>query len=216
MKKKSFILTLAFIMAVSFSANAQLGNVLKNAASKAFSEKVSIEKIPTSLEEFQTLQAELGTSPEGCIMLQLVAMEMYRRDRAVGLECLTLNNTETNLSSMTRRLNELYRENDSYARPYLVSACFKGATPANGYNPTKPYTIQLRKDPNKKDERSQMLKGYVKHYQLYSDGYDTHWRAIDVVQVHGEPYYRVSNCPSILTQCKEVDFDATDEWKELE
>lgn len=216
MKKKSFILTLAFIMAVSFSANAQFGNVLKNAASKAFSEKVSIEKIPTSLEEFQTLQAELGTSPEGCIMLQLVAMEMYRRDRAVGLECLTLNNTETNLSSMTRRLNELYRENDSYARPYLVSACFKGATPANGYNPTKPYTIQLRKDPNKKDERSQMLKGYVKHYQLYSDGYDTHWRAIDVVQVHGEPYYRVSNCPSILTQCKEVDFDATDEWKELE
>lgn len=216
MKKKSFILTLAFIMAVSFSANAQLGNVLKNAASKAFSEKVSIEKIPTSLEEFQTLQAELGTSPEGCIMLQLVAMEMYRRDRTVGLECLTLNNTETNLSSMTRRLNELYRENDSYARPYLVSACFKGATPANGYNPTKPYTIQLRKDPNKKDERSQMLKGYVKHYQLYSDGYDTHWRAIDVVQVHGEPYYRVSNCPSILTQCKEVDFDATDEWKELE
>ena len=150
MKKKSFILTLAFIMAVSFSANAQLGNVLKNAASKAFSEKVSIEKIPTSLEEFQTLQAELGTSPEGCIMLQLVAMEMYRRDRAVGLECLTLNNTETNLSSMTRRLNELYRENDSYARPYLVSACFKGATPANGYNPTKPYTIQLRKDPKKK------------------------------------------------------------------
>ncbi len=216
MKKKSFILTLAFIMAVSFSANAQLGNVLKNAASKAFSEKVSIEKIPTTLEEFQALQAELGTSPEGCIMLQLVAMEMYRRDRAVGLECLTLNNTETNLSSMTRRLNELYRENDSYARPYLVSACFKGATPANGYNPTKPYTIQLRKDPNKKDERSQMLKGYVKHYQLYSDGYDTHWRAIDVVQVHGEPYYRVSNCPSILTQCKEVDFDATDEWKELE
>ncbi len=216
MKSKNLILTLACLLVMSFSANAQLGNALKNASAKAFSDKVSIEKIPSTLEEFQALQAELGNTPEGCIMLQLVAMEMYRRDRNVGLECLKLNNTETNLSDVKRRLNELYRENDSYARPYLVSSCFKGATPANGYNPDKPFTIQLRKDPNRSDERSQMLKGYVKHYQLYSDGYDTHWRGIDVVQVHGEPYYRVSNCPSILTQCKEIDFDATEEWKGLE
>lgn len=216
MKKKNIILTMVCLMALSFSANAQLGNLLKDATSKAFSEKVSIEKIPATLEEFQALQAELGTTPEGCIMLQLVAMEMYRRDRNVGFECLKLNNTETNLSDMKRRLNELFRENDSYARPYLVAACFKGATPANGYNPTKPFTIQLRKDPNRQDERSQMLKGYVKHYQLYSDGYDTHWRGIDVVQQKGDEYYRVSNCPAILTQCKEIDFDATEDWKELE
>ena len=216
MKKKNIILTMVCLMALSFSANAQLGNLLKDATSKAFSEKVSIEKIPATLEEFQALQAELGTTPEGCIMLQLVAMEMYRRDRNVGFECLKLNNTETNLSDMKRRLNELFRENDSYARPYLVAACFKGATPANGYNPTKPFTIQLRKDPHRQDERSQMLKGYVKHYQLYSDGYDTHWRGIDVVQQKGDEYYRVSNCPAILTQCKEIDFDATEDWKELE
>ncbi|MBQ6770193.1 MAG: hypothetical protein IJP44_04345 [Bacteroidales bacterium] len=216
MKKKNILLTLACIVAMSFSANAQLGNVLKNAASKAFSDKVSIEKIPATLEEFQALQAELGTTPEGCIMLQLVAMEMYRRDQNIGTECLRLNNTDTNLSDMKRRLNELFRENDSYARPYLVSAMFKGAKPSNGYNPEKPYTIQLRKDPTKSDERSQMLKGYVKHYQLYSDGYDTPWRSIDVVQQKGDEYYRVSNCPAILTQCKEVDFDATEDWKELE
>lgn len=223
MKKKHIILTLACIMAVTFSANAQLGalgNAIKSAASNTASgvlnEKVSIEKIPASLEEFQALQAELGTTPEGCIMLQLVAMEMYRRDKNVGLECLKLNNTDTNLSSVTRRLNELYRENDSYARPYLVSSCFMGAKPSNGYNPEKPYTIRLRKDPTKSDERSQMLKGYVKHYQLYSDGYDTPWRSVDVVQQKGDEYYRVSNCPAILTQCKEVDFDSTEDWKGLE
>ncbi len=225
MKKHNFITVMAFLMVMSFSltANAQLGGIGKaikqgvsNAASKAASDKVSIEKIPTTLEEFQALQAELGTSPEGCIMLQLVAMEMYRRDRNIGTECLRLNNTDTNLSSMTRRLNELYRENDTYARPYLVSSCFKGAKPSNGYNPEKPYTIQVRKDPTKSDERSQMLKGYVKHLQLYSDGYDTPWRSIDVVQQKGDEYYRVSNCPAILTQCKEVDFDATEDWRELE
>lgn len=225
MKKHNFITVIVFLMVMSFglTANAQLGGIGKaikqgatNVASKALSDKVSIEKIPTTLEEFQALQAELGTSPEGCIMLQLVAMEMYRRDRNVGTECLRLNNTDTNLSSMTRRLNELYRENDTYARPYLVSSCFKGAKPSNGYNPEKPYTIQVRKDPTKSDERSQMLKGYVKHLQLYSDGYDTPWRSIDVVQQKGDDYYRVSNCPAILTQCKEVDFDATEDWRELE
>lgn len=224
MKKTHLILTMALVLALSFSATAQIGGLGKaiksaanNASSKALCDEVSIERIPASLEEFQALQAEIGTTPEGCIMLQLVAMEMYRRNRSVGIECLQLNNTETNLSSMKRRLDELYRENDSYARPYLVSSCFKGATPANGYNPTKPYTIQVRKDPARpNDERSQMLKGYVKHLQVYSDGYDTPWRGVDVVQQKGDEYYRVSNCPAILTQCKEVDFDATDDWKEME
>ena len=226
MKKTNLITTLALalmLMLGTVTAQAQIdriGRAVKsaagNAASKAFSDKLSIEKIPATLEEFQALQAELGTEPEGCIMLQLVAMEMYRRDKAVGEQCLELNNTTTNFSDMKRRLSELFRENDSYARPYLVSSFFKGAKPSNGYNPSKPYTIQVRKDPTKQDERSQMLKGYVKHFQVYSDGYDTPWRGIDVVQQKGDEYYRVSNCPAILTQCKEVDFDATEDWKELE
>ncbi|MBQ3710225.1 MAG: hypothetical protein II887_05940 [Bacteroidales bacterium] len=176
----------------------------------------SINSIPTTLAEFQALQSELGTTPEGCIMLQLVAMEMYRRDRAVGQECLKLNNTTTNLTYVTNRLKEIFRENDSYARPYLVSSFFKGAKPSNGYNPQKPYTIQVRRNPaHPEDERSQMLKGYVKYMQVYSDGYDTPWRGVEVVLQKGDTYYRVSNCPSIYTQCKEVDFDATDDWHEL-
>ena len=226
MKKRNIIVVITCFVALSISltANAQIGGIGKaikqgvsNAASKATSDKVSIEKIPATLEEFQALQAQLGTTPEGCIMLQLVAMEMYRRDKNVGTECLRLNNTDTNLSYVTNRLKEIFREGDSYARPYLVSTFFKGAKPSNGYNPDKPYTIQVRRDPTRpNDERSQMLKGYVKHLQVYSDGYDTPWRGVDVVQQKGDEYYRVSNCPSIYTQCKEVDFDATEDWKELD
>lgn len=213
----------AMLLGIS-SAQAQFGRLGNNIKSKAStvvstasSKSVSIEKIPATLEEFQALQAELGTSPEGCIMLQLVAMEMYRRDKNVGTECLTLNNTSINLSSVTSRLKEIFRENDSYARPYLVSSFFKGAKPSNGYNPTKPYTIEVRRNPaHPNDERSQSLRGYVKYFQVYSDGYDTPWRGIEVVQQQGDPYYRVSNCPAIYTQCKEIDFDATDTWHGLE
>ena len=205
MKKHNYLTVLTIVLAMSLNFNVSAQNTC------------SIEKIPATLEEFQTLQTELGTTPEGCIMLQLVAMEMYRRDRTVGLECLRLNNTDTNLSSVTSRLKEIFRENDSYARPYLVSSFFTGAKPSNGYNPEKPYTIQVRRNPvYPEDERSQMLKGYVKHMQVYSDGYDTPWRGVDVVLQKGDTYYRVSNCPSIYTQCKEVDFDATDDWRELE
>ena len=229
MKKANFLATMALSVVFVFgavTANAQirgLGQQLKSAAtegisnmaSKISSDKVTFEKCPTTLEEFKAFQAEYGTTPEGTVAVQLVAMEMYRHDKNVGQQCLALCNTDVNLSSVTRRLNELYRENDSYARPYLVSAMLYGAKPSNGYNPHKPYTIRLRKDPTKDDERSQMLKGVVVHLQLYSDGYDTPWRNVDVVKQKGDDYYRVSNCPAILTQCKEIDFDASDDWHGL-
>ena len=218
MKKHNILLILAlslFFCETSFAQWGAVNRAIRQGInnSTAFSDEVSIEKIPATLEEFQALQAELGTTPEGCIMLQLVAIEMYRRDRNVGLECLTLNNTSTNLSYVTSRLKEIFRENDSY----LVSTYFKGAKPSNGYNPTKPYTINVRRNPAyPNDERSQALKGYVKYFQVYSEGYDTPWRGIEVVQQKGDPYYRVSNCPSVYVQCKEVDFDATDDWHGLE
>ena len=230
MKKANFLVAMALAVVFVFgtvTANAQirgLGQKLKstitegasNLGSKIAADKVTFEKFPTTLEEFQAFQAEYGTTPEGAVAVQLVAMELYRHDKAVGQQCLALCNTDVNLSSVTRRLNELFRENDSYARPYLVSAMLQGAKPSSGYNPDKPYTIRLRKDPTKSDERSQMLKGYVIHLQLYSDGYDTPWRNVDVVKQKGDDYYRVSNCPAILTQCKEVDFDASDDWHGLE
>ena len=230
MKKTNLIAAMALAVVFVFgtvTANAQIRGLGKKAkeaaakgatemASKAIADKVTFEKFPTTLEEFQAFQAEYGITAEGTVAVQLVAMEMYRHDKNVGRQCLALCNTDTNLSSVTSRLNELYRENDSYARPYLVAAMLQGAKPSNGYNPSKPYTIRLRKDPTKNDERSQMLKGYVIHLQLYSDGYDTPWRNVDVVQQHGEKFYRVSNCPAILTQCKEIDFDASDTWHGLE
>ena len=230
MKKHNILLILALSLFFCETSFAQWGSVnrairqgvregIREGArnSTVGSDEVSIEKIPSTVAEFQALQAELGTTPEGCIMLQLVAMEMYRRDRNVGLECLTLNNTETNLSFVTSRLKEIFREGDSYARPHLVSTYFKGAKPSNGFNPEKPYTIQVRRNPAyPNDERSQSLKGYVKYFQVYSDGYDTPWRGIEVVQQKGDPYYRVSNCPNIYVQCKEVDFDATEDWKGLD
>ena len=83
--KKTNILILALVLLLSQSTFAQWGSIGRAIRQEARqeaqreirqgvrnstvgSDKVSIEKIPASLEEFQALQAELGTTPEGCII----------------------------------------------------------------------------------------------------------------------------------------------------
>lgn len=176
---------------------------------------VSISHIPTTVEEFEALQAQLGTTPEGAVMLQLVAFEMYRNDKIVGAECVKLNNTDTNIPSVMRRLPEIFRQNDSYARPHLVATYFKGSTPQNGFNPAKPYTVEVRSHKTRQYERSQSLKGYVLYLEVYSSGYDSHWRGCEVVKQKGSEYYKVSNSPSLYVQCQEVPFDSDRDFEGL-
>lgn len=176
---------------------------------------VSISHIPTSVSEFEALQAEIGTTPEGAVMLQLIAFEMYRNNKSVGAECVKLNNTDTNVPSVMRRLPEIFRQNDSYARPHLVATYFKGSTPQNGFNPAKPYTVEVRSHKTRQYERSQSLKGYVLYLEVYSSGYDSHWRGCEVVKQKGSEYYKVSNSPSLYVQCQEVPFDSDRDFEGL-
>lgn len=185
------------------------------AVSKLGEKTVRIDHIPTSVEEFEQMQLELAKDPEGAVMMVIVSMEMYRRDHKMGEECIRLANVDNNFNSMMSRVKELYRGGDSYGRPYQAATFFKGATPMNGYNPTKPYTIRVRKSPTHQDERSQSLRGYVKYMEVYSDGFDTHWRSVEVVQQKGCEVYKVSNCPSIYTQCKEIYFESNREFEGL-
>ena len=60
---------------------------------------VSFSRIPETLEEFLELQEKLGVEPQGAIALQVIAFEMYRRDKTVGTEAIRANNTQTNFSS---------------------------------------------------------------------------------------------------------------------
>lgn len=177
---------------------------------------VSISRMPKSVVEFKTLQSKIGTTPEGCVMLQLVAFEMFAQNKAVGEECIALNNTELNLPSVMRRVPDiLTRKDDTYTRRHLVATYFEGAKPENGFNPTTPYTIQVRTSNVHQYERSNSLKGYVLYLEVYSSGYDSPWRGCEVVKQKGDEYYKVSNSPSMYVQCKEVDFDASEDFKGL-
>lgn len=177
---------------------------------------VSISRMPASVAEFMQLQAQLGVKPEGAVMLQLVAMEMFNRDKTTGKECVQLANISNNHYSILSRLPDIFNKADvSYARPHLVATFFDGATPENGFNPKAPYTIQVRTRANRQYERSEMLKGYVLYLEVYSAGYDTAWRGVEVIRQKGSQYFQVSNSPSMYVQCKDVPFDAKEDYKGL-
>jgi len=180
---------------------------------------ITFEKFPKSVAEFESAMEQLGQEPQGAVVLMLMAMELYHNDAQAGEQCLEMINTETNLPGVMRQLKEKLQPKDpkdSYARPYLVATFLEGATPDNGYNPTRPYKVKVRTHPVNKYEKSDALKGYVLELQVYSNGYDTPWRGVQVLKAKGDTHYRVFNCPSMYTACKEINWETDAEFKGLE
>ena len=73
----------------------------------------------------------------GAAALQIMAGELYMRDAAAGEECVRLNCVKTEATSFISHVKD--RKGD---RPYQFASFLMGATPTNGYSPTKPYTIE--------------------------------------------------------------------------
>lgn len=177
---------------------------------------VTVSRIPASVEEFEAVQAQLGDKPEGAVMLQLLAMEMFNRDKTIGTECVKLANVTNNYNSILSRLPDIFNKNyPGYARPHLVATYFEGSTPQNGFNPKAPYSIKVRTRANRQYARSEMLKGYVLYLEVYSSGYDSSWRGVEVIRQKGSPFFKVSNSPAMYLQCKEVPFDSDEDYKGL-
>ena len=195
------------------SANGTAGNITFNIRGKINhtnynknqSSSVSFSAIPTTIEEFEQLQQQLGKEPQGAVALQIMAFEMYRKDPKLGEAALKLNNTQTNYNSTRSRMKEIMNESDTYyARPYLAAAMLVGAKPENGYTPSKPYTVKVRVHPVNKYQNSEILEGTVLYLQIDANGWDTNWRGVEVVRPEGTPYFVVSNCPAMYTQCKKI------------
>lgn len=177
---------------------------------------VTFDHFPTTVEGFKDLQSKIGDTPQGAAVLQLIAFEMYSQNTEVGTECVKLNNTDVNVPSVMRRIHDIFGKgdpNDTYIRKHLVATYLDGATPENGFNPTRPYTVKVRSSQVHDYERSEILKGYVLYLDVYSSGYDTHWRGCEVVKQKGNEYYTVSNSPSMYVQCMDVPFDAEEDYK---
>lgn len=177
---------------------------------------VTFSGFPKTVNGFKQAQEKLGTTPEGAVLLELMAFEIYCHDKAAGKACLELANVDNNIQCVDRILKDRYNpKQGNYYTPQLVASYLEGATPMNGYKANKPFKINIRTSNSHKYEDSESLRGTVLYLEISSNGYDSNWRGISVVKQKGSPYYKVVNNPSMYTQCKPVSFKCDDEYVDV-
>lgn len=181
--------------------------------------KVTFTHFPTDYEEFEAVYTQfLGKTPHGAAAMMPMAMELYRRDRNTGLQCLNLLCYPTNVNSVTSILNTKFSAtkhapaDDPYLQPYLPAAVLKGATPDNGYTPQRPYTVEMKASVNKHQDMQFAGSGRVVYLYVMGKGWDTEQRQVEVILQPGNQLHQVFNCPSLYTQCKQI----RGQWKGLE
>ena len=180
---------------------------------------VTFTNFPADYAEFEAVYTQfLGKTPHGAAAMMPMAMELYRRDRNMGLECLRLLCYPTNVGSVTSILNTKYGPskfaptNDDYLQPYLPAAVLKGATPDNGYTPQRPYTVEMKASVNQHQDMQIAGSGRVVYLYVMGKGWDTEQRQVEVIRQPGSQLHQVFNCPSLYTQCKTI----KGQWKGLE
>ncbi len=177
---------------------------------------VTFSGFPRSLDEFKAAQEKLATTPEGAVVLELMAFEIFCHDQNVGKQCLDLCNVDVNIDRVYRILRDRYDPKyGNYYTPQLVATFLEGATPMNGYKANKPFKVNVRTHTAQPYEDAESYRGTIISLQVQSKGYDTEWRGVSVVKSKGCPYYKVVNNPSMYTQCKPVSFKCDDEYVDI-
>lgn len=165
--------------------------------------QITFSQFANNLDEWTDAREKMQSSPEGCVLMELLAFELYRLNQQAGQRAVELNSTSSAASEAMRQLPEIMGVrnggDNQYARPYIVYTYLHGSTPDNGYTPTKPLTITVRERMNSK-QWSELAGGYIYTLEVYSNGYDTPWRAVQVIYQNGQ--YRMFGCPALYTQCK--------------
>ena len=176
---------------------------------------VSFNRFPASVAEFKEVRERIGKEPQGAVALEIMAMEMYRRNRSVGTECLKWCNTFTNTGACLDRLKEIFGTDINYARPYQMAAFLEGATPQNGYKPNEPYTVTSDVRENRPYQDSGIYQTKVLAFWIHcGGGKPGSKKGIEVLktlkkdEVSKDPYFIVFNCPDLYFQVEPISFSA--------
>ena len=104
---------------------------------------VTIDKLPTTVEEFLEMRDKISKTPEGGATTMIVALILYSQNPELGISCLTIAVDKQRLSKTTK--NEGYKgyivsKNDLNLihsqinrSPYVPNSYIKGTKVDNGY-----------------------------------------------------------------------------------
>jgi len=174
---------------------------------------VTFSRFPATAAEFKQVREQIGNEPHGAVALQVMAYEMYRRNRDRGEECIRLNNVLSHVTQPISRLKELFGNDAGYARPYQMAAFLKGAAWDNGYSPDKPYTVEVTVNNGRAYEYSNDFQNTVLHLNVLTQGKSGGSDMIDVLKTSkpGESsegkYFIVFNSPGLYSQVRAISFE---------
>ena len=171
---------------------------------------VTFNRFPVSVKEFKQVRDQIGGEPHGAVALQIMASEMFRRHNKIGEECIKLNNTQNNISVCISRLKTIFTQ-----RPYQMAVFLKGSSWDNGYNPEKPYTIEVVVMNGKPYDDSSVFQTKVLFLAVVSSGHESSPLPVSVLKTkkpeekasENGKYFIVWESASITLQCKEKSFE---------
>ncbi|MBF0112075.1 MAG: hypothetical protein HQK74_05000 [Desulfamplus sp.] len=119
---------------------------------------ITINSMPNTLDEFLALQSQIAHTPQGAVVMMILAMRIYEQDSVLGRTCLTATSTDPLISDSTAEgsyegsiistgsISRLKENLKQY--PYLPLIYFAGASPTNSYTPSgPPYTLNMFTNP---------------------------------------------------------------------
>ena len=173
---------------------------------------VEFSNIPSGLTEFKAVYENLfSKSIAGTAAMIPMAMEIYARKPETGRACFdVLCNSSSTVDGIVRILKDCFipteysPENDQYIQRFIPAALLKGATPANAYKPSEPFTVEMTMSPNGADVDAPLTGGKVTYIYILANGWDTFQRGVEIFLPYNGTQYKVFNCPSCYTQCKPI------------
>lgn len=161
----------------------------------------SIAKMPTTEAEFDALQAQIGTEPQGGVMCFLAAMNVYVNNEEEGLSCLQKASYKiggSDISTLKQKLRG--PDDDSYVQKYLPFAHLKGATPENGYTPSNPLTIEVSVNNGRPYSILSAEDAPVIYMNFKTRGTDIGQRSVSVIRPYDSDYYVVYDRGGLMMQ----------------
>ena len=161
-------------------AATELGNGIKSAIKNAGnkSESVVFSEIPATFEDFVNLpQAQMKT-PFDTAAMTVAAFCVYPYNKDLSIQMLNFLRGPRPISGVEASfIADRFRNKDYVPRSY-----FKGATPANDYEPQAPYTVVVSENPYSYEN-----EGYAKLF-LTSGGADSP-RAVQMREAKDGKWY---------------------------
>ncbi len=131
---------------------------------------ITVDKLPSTIEEFEKLRDNLATTPEGGAVVLIVAAQLYTKDKNLGKQALTvaIDSSELGKGNWYKGFEPSgsfkFQISQLDQKPYIAFGYVEGATPQNSYQVNPPHKYSLSRNQSSGDEASGKVKVFVKTY----------------------------------------------------